>query len=153
MKVYKRGVFSLIKSLLIAIIAPVFLGFLISAFTDNMIFILAIPAAIFLFLLKSAIFSENIKFELSESGEFKYYVRNNLKETYNLADCSIGYSAKSTNGDEDYIYLTIVNSEGENRIECTALELNKFYKMYEEMEAFTIKQEKKVIKAKKKEEN
>jgi len=144
MKLYKRGIFSLVKSIFVALFAPVALFFVLSIFTDNALIMYSICAAALLWLLYTGIFNENIKFEISEDGILNYYVRNNLKNTFELKKCTIGYKCKSTNGDADNISLQIITKDIEEFIDCTPLGMTKFYKMYAEIEQYTNKQDKKI---------
>ena len=135
---FKRGIWSFIKSLTVALVAPIALFFVVSIFTDNLLILAGLSALAFLFLIYSTIFSENIKFVI-EGDILNYYKMSKLK-TYNLKDYVVGYNAKTTDGDPDHIYLELVGKESgeELSIDCTALGLSKFYQMYELIESTSI---------------
>ena len=132
---FKRGIWSFIKSLTIAVVTPVFVFFITGLFTENIWIATGVAALIFIFLIYMTIFSENIKFVV-DGEKLEYYKRKRL-ETYNLKECVVGYRAKTTNGSADHLYLEILNKKTKESkdIDCTALGLNKFYKMYDLIEA------------------
>lgn len=145
MLVFKRGLFSLIKSILIALVAPVILYFIILIFTDNVGILYGVSGIAFIFLIVSAIFSENIKFEI-EGEQFRYYLRNKIKTDINLKDYSCGYHSRTTDGSADDLTLYLVNlkTNEESNIDCTALGIRKFHKMYAEIERLSVKENKKL---------
>ena len=137
-KVYKRGFFSYIGSLTVAIVTPVFVWFIASIFTENIYILYGPSAVIFLFLIYSTIFKENIKFEI-EDGEFKYFQKGKLKRELNLKEYYSGYRVKTSDGSADIImlYLAKIGDEQEEvDIDCTALGTIKFYKMYETIKEY-----------------
>ena len=141
---FKRGIWSLLKSLLVAVAAPVALFFVVSIFTEKSWLLYGIPSIAFVFLVYCAIFSENIRF-IIEGNRLEYYKRSKL-ETYDLNLYDVGYRAKTTDGDPDhiYLYLTKKGEEDSISIDCTPLGLSKFYKMYELLETSSEKKVHKV---------
>ena len=154
MQIFKRGIFSLIKSLGLAVLGPIVLAIIIYFFTENMMIIIIPPAIVGLWLLKLAIFSENIRFEIEKTGQFRYIQRNEIKLNINLSEYYCGYRAKTSDGSADNLTLSLLKVDGkseEERIDCTALGLSKFYKMYDLIESYTKKENIKMQAVKKKE--
>ena len=94
MKVYKRNFLSLIWSLILALVALLFINFIVYWFVTEkapdytwVFYIVLVLSSIY--LLYSSIFKENIKIEL-ENKNFKYYENNKLKEDIDLSKVFYG---------------------------------------------------------------
>ena len=140
MKVYKRGIVSFIWSMIIAVFGSAALFFVVSMFTRNSYILFSIPGVVLLMSVYMAVFSENIRFEIQEE-EFKYIKRGKVRNTFDLRNCYSGYKVRTSDGSADNIQLYLVekntNQAEEISIDCTALGVNKFYKMYEDIKKFT----------------
>lgn len=137
MVTYKRGAWSLIKSLGIAIIAPVALAFIIDWFTQNPLIVLGIPAVILVFLLFTSIFSENIKIEL-DGNTLRYYKRNKLKGEYDLLNSDIRLRTRTnmsagTSSREHYLYITPAGGS-EDYIDCSPLGFKQSNDLFERIQ-------------------
>jgi hypothetical protein len=115
----------------------------IGMFTRSVMFGLGIPALITLAILYITVFSEDICFELDPDGVFRYYNRRILQNTFNLANCYIGYHRKSESGlpSSHDISLKILdaNEDEEISFDCSPLGLRRFTEMFTAMENFAIK--------------
>jgi hypothetical protein len=142
MQVYRRTVFSLI----IGVIGAPFSGILVFIITQ--VFIHSIPLCAILgvgvavLVVYMTVISENIFFELDDDGAFRYFKQGALKNTFTLPSCRLGYHRKSESGlfGNHYITLKILDAENtETDIDTGPLGVTQFYKMFEEMEKFSIK--------------
>jgi hypothetical protein len=114
--------------------------------------ILGIGAAAY--LVKTTILDEDISFELDDNGGFRYFIRKNLKNTYELSKYSIGYHRKTQWGilGNNNIRLKFLSDQGEeSEIDAGPLGTTQFNEMFEAMENFSIKSEETLIANKKKE--
>ena len=145
MVTYKRTAFNLLKSLLIALIAPPAVGmvllWLLQYFPYEWLFVVSIivVAAFFLFLLYTAFFGENIRFEITDDGKLNYYQMSKLKESFNLVTSDFGYRhVQDANGGTDSLRLRITDSEsGETKIvSCEPIGKRQFSEMFEKMKSF-----------------
>jgi len=157
MKVFKRGIFSFIKSIIIAIVTGVFLWFILGLFEwfqVNQIALYAIPGGITLILLYRSFFSENIKIEIEEDGTLRYFKNRKLRETINLKESMVGYSVKTRDGSAEVADLYIYEAGAKDiTIDCEPLGITKFYRMYEEIKVYAKEQSDKLeTKQKNKEE-
>lgn len=143
MKVYKRGIISLIWSLILAVFGGAFVGFIIYLFYQNMYVYIGVPIIITLLMGYGAIFKENIKFELEEE-QLRYFEKKNLVHSLDLSEYYVGYRTKTSDGSADYIYLNLQNEDSNEsmiEIDCTPLGTSKFYKMYNDLENYAKKPE------------
>ena len=152
MKEFKRGIMSIIWSLILACAAPVFIYFIASIFTDKTIIMYGLAAAAFIFLIIQTIFNENIKIEILDYN-FKFYKRNELKHDLDLRNYYSGYSARTSDGTADYLRLQLIekNTGEEILLDCTSLGQSKFYEMYSMVENFSDEKPTKKLETKKKE--
>ena len=142
MRVFRRGIFSLLWSLLLAVVGGPFLGFIISWFTEDMYIILIPAILVSLWLLYSAIFSENIRFEIDEDGMFRYIKRKKIEKELNLKEYYCGYRTKVSDGTTDDLRLNLLktdDSEDKFDIDCTPLGTSKFHKMFFLIEGYCAK--------------
>ena len=134
---FGRGIMSLVWSLILAVGGGVFLWFVISIFTENSLIIYGISGGLFAIMTYMAIFSENIKFEITGSN-FKYYKRAKLVNDLDLKEYTSGYRQKSSDGSVDDITLTLVNKKTEEviQIDATPIGSRKFFEMYELIDVY-----------------
>jgi hypothetical protein len=140
MKIYKRTLFSLIKGIVIAPLSGILVFILAQIFLSvPLCAVLGIATAGA--LLYMTVFSENIYFELGDSGTFRYFKKGTLKNTFDLSKCRIGYYRRTEWGifGNNDIDLKILDAEGkETGIEAGPLGTAQFEDMFEEMEKFTV---------------
>lgn len=139
MKVYKRGAWSLTKSLGLAIAGPVLLALVLSWLFTNPLIVFGIPAAILLWLLYMSVFSENIRIEL-DGDLLRYFKSNKLKAEYYLPECSMRLKRLSrrsgaTTDYHHYLYITRLSGEqqGEESIDCTPLGYSKSEDLFSQL--------------------
>jgi len=145
MSTYKRIPRKLIKSLLMALFAPVAVSvamLILLLFFDTLwFFVLAVVlvCGTFLFMIHSAIWGENVRFEITSEGTLYYYCGKNLVRQFDLIDCSVGYHhLKNANGGTESLRLRITDKDGNNEIiDCEPIGERKFYIMFEEMQSFS----------------
>ena len=87
----------MLKGLVLAVAAAVAAYVIASIFIANAALVLGIALLVLLVLVYSAVFSENIRFEL-EGGELRYYRGRRLKQRFALADCAIRYQTHTEGG-------------------------------------------------------
>lgn len=146
MVVYKRNAFSLVKSIVYAIgagAAVAVIAYIIcTALSLNeqtaMIIAIVLGVLVLVGMVLSAVFSENISFEIEPDGKMRYFQKGKLKKEYYLPECSVGYKQVSGRNTATNIEFQIVlpNSEVE-KIDVSPLGSTKFFKMYEQMAEFT----------------
>jgi hypothetical protein len=134
---FKRGLWSLIKSVVVAFITPVFVFFFVLFFVDNYMIPAAIAGAAFIFLFYLALFSERIKFQI-ENGELRYYKNEKLKNTFVIKETYFRYRIKSTNdgsgtSHDINLYASDMKAPEENevQIDCSPIGMRKFEKMFD----------------------
>ena len=145
MSTYKRNPRKLIKSLLMAFLSPVAVGvvmLILLLFFDTLwFFVLAVAlvCGTFLFMVYSAIWSENIRFEITSNGILCYYCGKKLIQRFDLKDCSMGYHhLKDANGGTENLRLRITDKDGKNEIiDCEPIGEREFYVMFEEMQSYS----------------
>ena len=137
----------MIKGLLMAPCAAVVAFIGLNIFISDPLFLLGIPALIFLALLYMAIFSENIHFELEDDGILRYYKRSKLKNTYNLETCLVGYHSKSDGTSTDIaMHIHDMLNDTEEIIDCSPIGEKQFQNMYARLKGHT-KEEPEVLRA------
>lgn len=139
MKVYKRKLFSMIKGLVLAV-AAAFAAYVIAGiFISNPTTVLVIALVILLWLLYSAVFSENIRIEL-DGGEFRFYKGARLKARFDLHNCAVRYQIRTEGGfpvtHDINLYITdmVKNPEDEMHIDCSPLSRGQFDDLFARME-------------------
>ena len=112
----------------------VVLGF----FVKNESVLLGVSVFICLIILYIVIFSENIRFELDDSGTMRYFKKGRLQKTYLLEEYRFGYYSKS-DGSKTDITLNILHVESgtEETIDCSPIGAGKFSNMYMKIKAHT----------------
>lgn len=140
MKVYKRSLGVLLKSLVSAPCAALFVYLAASFFTSDIRILYGLPILIFLALFYLAVFSENIRFELDGCGRLKYFQKGRLKQTFHLEECAAGYRQNSTGGffgshDITLEVLCLTNGQA-TAIDCSPIGLRRFERMYEEIKEY-----------------
>jgi hypothetical protein len=94
------------------------------------------------FIVHTTVLGEDIYFELDDNGLFRYFCRKKEKNTFELSKFHLGYFRKTEWGilGNNTIRLKLVNQEGEEtEIDAGPLGTTQFYKMFEEIEKFAIK--------------
>jgi len=143
---YKRTAFNLIKSLLIAPLPPAAVGlillWLLQFFDKLWLFVAMVIAviAIFVFMLYNAIFSDNIRFEITDDGMLNYYQMGKLKKSFDLSVSDCGYRlVQDANGGTDSLRLRITNAESGSTeiIHCEPLGRRQFSEMFEKLQSFS----------------
>lgn len=139
--VYKRPIFQLIKSIVIAICFGVAWYFIVPMFTSNVLIVYGGLALATLALLYMAFFSENIRFEI-EGSQLRYYQKGKLRNTFELKDCGYSYRVKHSSS-TDSIDLCLQPADGSDAldIDCASLGDSRFYKMIEHIERYAHKDE------------
>ena len=139
MKVYKRNFLSLIWSLILALVALLFINFIVYWFVTEkapdytwVFYIVLVLSSIY--LLYSSIFKENIKIEL-ENKNFKYYENNKLKEDIDLSKVFYGYKIVDNSIVDLYLYED--DQQTKKILDCSPLGVNKFYELIEDIEKVT----------------
>ncbi|MFV0412912.1 MAG: hypothetical protein ACK5L3_06510 [Oscillospiraceae bacterium] len=158
MQTYKRTTWNLIKGILLAPFAAAGV-FLLVAFILQFVnlgntvwYVLAfgLPVLAFAGMLYSAIFSENIRFELDETGNFRYFKREKLLAEYALGSCRLGSTKRRSGLGSSYISLKILPQNGEMAvIDCEPLGDAVFDRMYAAMQQFAQQPEKTLTAVKK----
>ena len=139
MKVYKRNFLSLIWSLILALVALLFINFIVYWFVTEKapdytwVFYIVLVLSSF-YLLYSSIFKENIKIEL-ENKNFKYYENNKLKEDIDLSKVFYGYKIVDNSIVDLYLYED--DQQTKKILDCSPLGVNKFYELIEDIEKVT----------------
>lgn len=140
--VYKRNVFGLVKSLLYAVGGGLGVGVIawvicsVLSLSEQTSFIIAIVLGVLVLvgMVLSAIFSENIAFEIYPDGKMRYLQKGKLKKEYNIAECQFGYKQVSGRNTATNITLDIGLPDGEvEHIDVSPLGTMKFFKMYEHL--------------------
>jgi hypothetical protein len=140
METYKRSAFELIKGIILAPFGGLFVFIVVRFFTRNPLIGWGLPVLAAAALIYMALFSEDIYFEIDDSGEFRYFKRRTLQKSLNLKSCLVGYRRKSESGilGNHYITLRILDTEGDNEeynVDCGPLGVNRFHSMYQRMES------------------
>lgn len=134
MTTYKRSVFVMLKGLIGAPCAGFVVYLVLSFFVSDMRILVGAGAGITLVIWLITIFSDNIHFTLSDTGEFCYYKRGKCKERYALKDCGVGYRQRT---DGSTIHLYIYTPDGqEHCVDAEPLGTSRFNRMYEKMRTF-----------------
>ena len=145
MRVYKRTRWELVKSLMIAPLPPVAVGLVLLwalqwfSYTWFFAITVGLPIIIFFSMLYDAIWSRNIRFEITDAGQCNYYKNNKLKKSYNLKACDMGYHhVKDANGGTDRLSLRITDENGQTDIlDCEPIGAKQFEQMFKEMQGFS----------------
>lgn len=145
MRVYKRTKWKLIKSLIIAPLPPVAVGLVLLwalqwfPYTWFFVITVGLPIIIFICMLHSAIWGENIRFEITDEGKCNYYKNNKFKKSYDLKVCDMGYHhVKDANGGTDRLSLRITDENGQTDIlDCEPIGAKQFEQMFKEMQSFS----------------
>ena len=144
MQTYRRSKWVLIKGIVSAPAAALLVFAVLTYFSDNPLIVLGIPCAILLLVLYMSLFSENIFFELDETGKFRYFKRGRLKKEYNLRRCLVGYRMKSESGiwgNHDITLqiqaLDAPENPFDDYIDCSPLGPGRFDAMFDRMRQFT----------------
>jgi hypothetical protein len=139
MKVYKRNFLSLIWSLILALVALLFINFIVYWFVTEkapdytwVFYIVLVLSSVY--LLYSSIFKENIKIEL-ENKNFKYYENNKLKEDIDLSKVFYGYKIVDNSIVDLYLYED--DQQTKKILDCSPLGVSKFYELIEDIEKVT----------------
>ena len=147
MKTYRRSLWILFKGLLMAPCAAVLLYFILNIFTTSKLILYGIPSLAFLLLLYIVIFSENIRFELDDTGILRYFKRGKLKKTYVLEEYLFGYRSRSDSTSTDVtLNILHIESNTEESIDCSPIGPRQFSDMYDRVKSYT-KEEPEVLKA------
>jgi hypothetical protein len=153
MKVYKRTVFSLLVSIIIAPFGGLAAWFIVGIFIKIAAVYYAAGILAFAALLYMAIFSENVYVELDDDGNFRYYKRAALLEEYKISECRVGYRRKSDRSfpvSHDIKLQIIDKNEEEHFIDCSPLGLTQFTELFDELKKLA-KEEVEVLSANKEE--
>ena len=139
MKIYKRGILSLLYSLVLALIAILFINYivywLITEKAPNYTWIFYIVLTLSsLFMLYSSIFKENIRIEI-ENKYLKYYENNKLTEEIDLSKVFYGYKIVDNSVIDLYFYEK--DEDTKKILDCAPLGVNKFYKLIEDIKKET----------------
>jgi hypothetical protein len=130
----------MVKGLVIAPCSAFVLYLVVSAFIQNAVILYGVPLLVFVILIYSALFGENIRFEV-DGGELRYYKRGKLKNSFQLAGCRVGYRRKSETGllASHDISLQIIQTENgeETFIDCSPIGPRQFERMYALMKSKT----------------
>ena len=141
MEVYKRSVWTMVKGLILAPLAAVGLYFVVSIFTNSLLLLYGISLAAFVLLLLSALFGDNVRFELDANGILRYYKMGRLKSTHNIPQCSVGYRRKSDSGflATHDIQLQIADPVNGNEvsIDCSGIGPGNFERMFERLQQYS----------------
>ncbi len=130
MKVYKRGIFALLLSLVSISVFAVIVFFIASLFLSVIWYCAAIAAVLWIIGLFIVLRSENVRFEL-EDRRLRYYVANQLKKEFHIAeDSNISYKSVQKSGSDTQIDLYI---DGEY-VDASPIGLMKFQALYAELE-------------------
>ena len=139
MKIYKRNFLSLIWSLILALVAILFINYIVYWFVTEKapdyvwVFYLTLVLSS-LYLLYSSIFKENIKIEL-ENKYLKYYQNNKLKEEIDLSKTFYGYEIVDNSVIDLYLYEK--DEDTKKILDCAPLGVNKFYQLIEDIKKQT----------------
>lgn len=144
MTVYKRPIWKFFTSLLLAPLAPAAVAFIIMwllqyfPYTWLYYLMYILPAIIFLLMLYNTFWGDNIRFEVTDTGQLEYYKRGKLRKSFNLKTADIGYHhVKDSNGGTHSLRMRITDAEGKTEIlDCEALGSRKFHKMFEQAQSF-----------------
>ena len=91
-RVYKRGIFKTLISLISGIIGSIIVFFIAAYFLDNILYVLGISGLVLIFMLFTTLSSDSIHFEL-EGNVLRYFEKNKLKKEYILDEnTDLGYS-------------------------------------------------------------
>ena len=103
----------------------------------NDFLLIGVTVLFFLSFLYSAIFGDNIRFEIEPNlSEMRYIKKGKLKKVYNLEKCAVGYSIRKRGMSVEYIRLKIQDEDGaEEIIDCEPLGETQFMAMVELMES------------------
>ena len=150
--IYKRTVWYLIKSILLAPLAPVAVFFVLlwlMQFFPNIgmyIATITLPILIFVFTIYNAVWNDNIRFEITEDGRCDYYQKNKLRQSYDLTVCDFGYfKLQDANGGIHRLSLRITGQNGEStKLECEPLGKRQFEAMFKQMQSFSTVQPEKL---------
>lgn len=152
MQVFKRKLWQMVKGLILAPFGAVLVYIIGGFFTENMTLLGAVAAAVFLLLVYMAIFSENIRFELEDSGTLRYYKKGSLKHEFDLSNCAAGYRRKSERGllgsHDITLEIADLSTGQEFFLDCSPLGLGGFERMFAGIESHTPKQEENILRAK-----
>lgn len=144
MTVYKRSTLKMIKSILIAPLPSIAVGFvmmfLLQYFPFTWLYVLMIAAVVLIFawMLYNAIIGENISFELSPDGTLNCLKGKKNMGSFDLNQCALRYHhVKYTNGGTQKLFLYIEKPDGnEESFDCEPLGESKFLEMYQQMQRF-----------------
>ena len=141
MTMYKRTIMKLIQSILLLPLAPAAIFFVMlwamQMFDYTWFFVLTIaaPVLVLLFGLYNIIWGDNIKFEISDSGQCDYFCGGKLKESFDLKVCEIGYHrVKDANGGLHSLRLRITKDGKTSVLDCEPLGNKQFERMFDQME-------------------
>ena len=144
MKTYKRIPRKLIKSLLAAPCAAFGVGavmlFLLQFFDTTWFFYLSIvlTLSIFVFLIYNAFVSENIRFEITDSGQLNHYRGRKLLNSYDLRVYDCGYHHVMAGGTTDRLVMRLTGPDGKNEIiDCEPVGERQFHEMFELIQGYS----------------
>ena len=142
-KVYKRTIWMFLSSFIGSIVGAAAIGFITYLFTEDLRIIIGITLVILGLSMLLTLFGENIRFEL-DVNELKYFKNNKLKNTFKLNNISIAYETETGRKKATTITLTVYEHSTNQsvNIDCAPLGLTQFYRMFEEIEPQTIKNNK-----------
>ena len=141
MKVYKRSLWSMLFSILLAPCAAVVVYIALNFFINTFWILICASALAFIILLYMAVFSENIRFELDDNGKMRYFKKGILKNTYELEQYLLSYHSKNGGGGTNItLHFHHIDSGKEESIDCSPLGKSCFADFYAEIKAYTKEQ-------------
>ncbi len=145
MTVYQRSKAKFIKSLIIIPLPPFAVGMVLLFIgqyfpqTWFMILTVLIVLGVLAVMLHQTLISDNVRFEISDTGEMNCYEGNKLKHTFDLKNCESGYHHRQyTSGGTQSLRLRITEQNGKMTVlDCEPLGSAKFYEMFEFIQSFS----------------
>lgn len=130
-RVYKRGIFKILISLISGIIGSIIVFFIAAYFLDNILYVLGISGLVLILMLFTTLSSDSIHFEL-EGNVLRYFEKNKLKKEYILDEnTDLGYK-QVTGGSFGDVFDLRINGDV---IDAEPLGGLKFHRLYSDIEA------------------
>ncbi|MDR1541187.1 MAG: hypothetical protein LBU32_24970 [Clostridiales bacterium] len=141
MNIYERSLWVMLKGIIGAPLAGVFVYCALSFATEDDRILICASALVMLAILYISIFSESIRIELDSDGILRYIKRGKVLNTFKLPECSAGYSRNSDGAGpfaDHSITLQIIEADGrETNIDCSPIGLGRFESLYEQVKNFS----------------
>lgn len=121
MQVYKTSHRKQIQNLFWYVVGGVFLYFVIHAFTSNLLFCIGVPLVIAGYPIYSALFSDNISFEITDNNHLIVKCRGKVTNDFKIDEIQVTFKFITGSDEEFWLYVTDLNDAKKHSFDCELL--------------------------------